>query len=417
MPDNLSSKRDLSITRVILCLSLIGILVATVPMFVYARPLFGPPTTRRSAALDFIYSLRYYSLVESESESFKSSVNAPTPSITGTSDALLVINILDPVNLGAPFVNRSANWRWLARRQNTVTGYKQFGGFSEPGEDPTLKSTLEATRGIATGGTKNLERINVDDVITYIENYRENHSYAYRYILKDEEPTGTLLDSPSLGSTLMALQIYDAIDEMDSLPNKTQLIDWIMGTQNATTHLFEEIHGMEPATIYSVCEAILCLDLLDSLTLISGDNSTLVTWIMQHQVPSGGFSPTTSSDDGSHSDLYTTYLAVMALQSLNQLSNPEFNSSSTAEWIISLQQEDGGFVPHALSPSDGTSSTATRLAVESLNIIGQTSFLDELVPWETPGLTPVEIVLLIGISAAIITIVIIIKRIRQIDYP
>ena len=393
------------------------ILLVPCVTLIQGRGILAPPTSRRSSALTYVSSLR--NPLEPLSETYRVSTTAELPSIQGASDVLIVASLLDPINSGFIFDNKSETLNWLAFRQNIITTSDFYGGFADYEEDQeVLDDTYNALKGLTFESEDNIQRAAPNAVMNFINHYRDNATFAYQFRFNMSAITNTTADYPSIGATLMAIQALDFAGILDDLTNKTALIDWVISTQNPTSQLFGEtpLTNASPSLI-SVSGAIQILTLLDSTSLLQSEASTLANWILDHQYANGGFSLDLNPSSGIALSLDATYSALNALADLDQLQNPGLNTTGLVQWILSLQQENGGFIDSISSLSEITSSRNTRLAVEILDLVNQLDILDETVPWETLAITPVEILVILSLVGLGIGVILIVRYIYRMDYP
>ena len=200
------------------------ILLVPCVTLIQGRGILAPPTSRRSSALTYVSSLR--NPLEPLSETYRVSTTAKSPSIQGTSDVLIVASLLDPINSGFIFDNKSETLNWLAFRQNIITTSDFYGGFADYDEgQEVLEDTYNALKGLTFESEDNIQRATPNAVMNFINHYRDNATFAYQFRFNTSTVTNTSADYPTIGATLMAIQVLDFAGILDDLTNKTALID------------------------------------------------------------------------------------------------------------------------------------------------------------------------------------------------
>ena len=300
---------------------------------------------------------------------------------------------------------------------------------------PTLESTFQAL--YILNAYNNLAEVNVNALISWVNSYRNaDHGYG------NTNHTSVVSD---ISSTYYATWILDLFDR--SLDNRTD--EWVAGCQNKSSSFGEKINGT--ATLSATYYGLETL-YLNNTNLKAYNVST---WILERQntKPSslgyGGFATdsnssnmgatwaaigaikrlnsggyliepliswinrsqnTVSYDDnfGAFStkptetdwSLLNTYAAIYSLQTLGASYLARINLEATLDWLITLQNTDGGF--HVNSFTGSSSLSATYYAFRTLELVNQEPLLSGNVPWESPFEMPIWawVLVILGIGIA-----------------
>ena len=307
---------------------------------------------------------------------------------------------------------------------------------------PTLESTFQAL--YILNAYNHLSEVNINALISWVNKCR-NVDHGYR----NTNRTAVVSD---IVSTYYATWILDLFDR--SLDNRTD--EWVAACQNKSSSFGEKINGT--ATLSATYYGLETL-YLNNTNLKAYNVST---WILERQniIPSslgyGGFATDRNSsnmgatwaaigaikrlssggyllepliswinrsqnnvsyddDFGAFSDqpteadwsLLNTYAAVYSLQTLGAKYLARINLAATLDWLITLQNTDGGFRVSSLTGS--SSLSVTYYAFRTLELVNQEALLSENVPWESPFEMPIWAWVLIAIGIGIVAIVIIKK--------
>jgi prenyltransferase beta subunit len=307
---------------------------------------------------------------------------------------------------------------------------------------PTLESTFQAL--YILNAYNHLSEINVNALISWVNTCRNaDHGYGN---------TNQTMVVSDIVSTYYATWILDLFDR--SLDNRTD--EWVAACQNTSSSFGEKINGT--ATISATYYALETL-YLNNTNLKAYNVST---WILERQntkpsslgfggfatdrnssnmgatwmaigamkrLSSGGFllepliswinrsQNIVSYDDnfGAFSSnptatdwsLLTTYGAIYSLQTLGTAYLTRINLAATLDWLITLQNTDGGFRVNSFSSS--SSLSATYYAFRTLELVNQETLLAENVPWGSPFEMPIWAWVLIAIGIGVLAIFIIKK--------
>ncbi|MDD1777426.1 MAG: terpene cyclase/mutase family protein [Candidatus Helarchaeota archaeon] len=307
---------------------------------------------------------------------------------------------------------------------------------------PTLESTFQAL--YILNAYSQLAEVNENALIKWVNSCRNaDHGYG------NTNHTAVVSD---ITSTYYATWILDLFDR--SLDNRTD--EWVVACRNISSSFGDEINGT--ATLSATYYALETL-YLNNTNLKAYNVST---WILERQniIPSslgyGGFATdrnssnmgatwaaigavkrlntggyllepliswinrsqnTVSYDDnfGAFStkptetdwSLLNTYTAIHSLQMLGTSYLARINLSATLDWLITLQNADGGFRVNSFTGA--SSLSATYYAFRTLELVNQKALLSENVPWESPFELPIWAWVLIAIGIGIAAIFIIKK--------
>ncbi|MHA1938546.1 MAG: prenyltransferase/squalene oxidase repeat-containing protein [Candidatus Thorarchaeota archaeon] len=192
----------------------------------------------------------------------------------------------------------------------------------------------------------------------------------------------------SAAPTFGALSIFDDWDLLGVRPpvidflklkNFTQKLHWTLVAESVDRYggFGEYIAG--PVNQKNAFDGINIFDMLSQDVLgdipnidrVEFNGTAALYWINQTQTESGGF----SDEVGNSPDLVSTFYALNSMEIAIQTSDEDtweewlYNSTATAEWILSCREGDG----FKLSPdSNIVGVTATAAAVLALTILGET---------------------------------------------
>ncbi|NHI93024.1 MAG: hypothetical protein EAX96_11020 [Candidatus Lokiarchaeota archaeon] len=230
---------------------------------------------------------------------------------------------------------------------------------------------------------------------------------------KEESGYGANQNSPAtLISTfygLMALNLYDtSIDDEN-------LIIWLKEKQNLIPSSIDfggfSTDGSS-SNLWDAFSAIASLSILQDFGGVL--LSPLIDWIASCQNLNnyhdqyGAFSSTPENTDYS---LVNTYAAIACLSILGSYYLNQINLDATINWILKLQNEDGGF--SNLYGGGGSSLSSTYFAACILDLLDLNVLVSDPVPWDENFIFSLRltfIICLIGIFIAINAIIIIKKR-------
>ena len=307
---------------------------------------------------------------------------------------------------------------------------------------PTLESTFQAL--YILNAYSHLSEINEHALISWVNSCRNaDHGYG------NTNHTAVVSD---ITSTYYATWILDLFDR--SLDNRTD--EWVAACQNKSSSFGEKINGTAilSATYYGLETLYLNSTNLKAYnvstwilerqnTILSSlgyggfatdRNSSnmgatwaaigavkrlnssgyllepLISWINRSQNTVsyddnfGAFSSKTTEIDWS---LLNTYGAIYSLLTLGASYLARINLEATLDWLITLQNTDGGFRVNSFTGS--SSLSATYCAFRTLELVNQEPLLSENVPWESPFEMPIWAWVLIALGIGIIAIFIIKK--------
>jgi prenyltransferase beta subunit len=307
---------------------------------------------------------------------------------------------------------------------------------------PTLESTFQAL--YILNACSQLSKINENALIKWVNSCRNaDHGYGN---------TNQTVVVSDITSTYYATWILELFDR--SLDNRTD--EWVAACQNKSSSFGDKINGT--ATLSATYYGLETL-YLNNTNLKAYNVST---WILERQniVPSslgyGGFATDRNSSNmgatwaaigaikrlssggyllepliswinrsqntvsydnnfGAFSSkptetdwsLLNTYGAIYSLQKLGAAYLTRIDLEATLDWLIPLQNTDGGFRVNSFTGS--SSLSATYYAFRTLELVNQESLLSENVPWESPFEMPIWAWVLIAIGIGIAAIFIIKK--------
>ena len=323
-----------------------------------------------------------------------------------------------------------------------VEQYKVGSGFGNmtKAKEPTLEATFQALYILNT--YNRLDLVTIDPLISWVNSCRRvDHGFG-----------NTNHSASDIYSTYYATWIFKLFNRQ--IDNRTD--DWVAACQNKSTAFGDKINGT--ATLIASYYA------LETLYLNNTDLKTynISTWLVAQQNKNlisdgyGGFATASNSstmlatwaaigsirrlnisgflmvplvswinrsqnnvsyedDYGAFSNkpgetdwsLIYTYAAIAGLQNLGQSYLTQIPLQAVLDWLINLQNTDGGFRVNSIAA--GSSLSATYYAVSILNLLNQGNLLSGGVPWESPLELPIWAWVLIGIAIAFAAVFIIKK--------
>ncbi len=334
----------------------------------------------------------------------------------------------------------------IATRQTAMLSYieqcKVGPGFGNTPDAsvPTLESTFQAL--YILNAYNNFAEVNVNALISWVNSCRNaDHGYG------NTNHTSVVSD---ISSTYYATWILDLFDR--NLDNRTD--EWVAACQNKSSSFGEKINGTATLSAtyygletlylnntnlkaYNVSTWILERQNTKPSSLGYGGFATdsnssnmgatwaaigaikrlnsggyliepLISWINRSQNNIsyddnfGAFSTTPTDTDWS---LLNTYAAIYSLQTLGSSYLARINLEATLDWLITLQNTDGGFRVNSFIGS--SSLSATYYAFRTLELVDQEPLLSGNVPWESPFEMPIWawILIILGIGIAAIFII------------
>ncbi|MHA2060061.1 MAG: prenyltransferase/squalene oxidase repeat-containing protein, partial [Candidatus Ranarchaeia archaeon] len=256
-----------------------------------------------------------------------------------------------------------------------------------------LPDTSSAATALEMGNQ--LHRINTTALGVWVEQIQINGTPTWGW---------TNASQPTIVSTSLVVEILDIADALTNIPNEPLLLDWILDCQNSTGGFGIRANDTTPS-LMTTYYAVTALDRLGELDLI--DTTAIRDYVLTHQLVEGGFASV-----GSDPDLTSTYWALETLQIVSDLSSVT-NTTGISQWVLGLQQTDGGF---SRLPGESTSYLAsTYYAVSILYTLDLSLGLTALVPWDAFILSVPEILFIVLIVILVVGVILLVRRIQQID--
>lgn len=307
-------------------------------------------------------------------------------------------------------------------------------------KEPTLEATFQALYILKAYNSLNM--VNVNSLISWVNTCRKaNHGFG-----------NTNRSAADIVSTYYATWIFKLFNRQ--LDNRTD--DWVAACQNkstafgetinATATLIASYYGLEALYLnntnlkaYNISTWLLgrqnknpssdgfggfatdgnssnmwaawaAIGSIKQLNLNGYLVEPLISWINRSQNiinyddDYGAFSNKPGDMDWS---LLDTYTAIYCLKKLGNTYLGRIHLQATLDWLIDLQNSDGGFRVNSIIAD--SSLSATFYAFSILDLLDQENLLSTGVPWESPFALPLWAWVLIGI-AIVIAAVFIIKK-------
>lgn len=335
-------------------------------------------TTRQSAMTAYVEQCKV-------GPGFGNIPNAPEPTLEATFQALFILNAYNSLNV----VDSNSLISWVNSCRRTDHG---FGNTNHSASD--IYSTYYATW-IFKLFNRQLDN-KTDDWVAACE----NKSTAF-----GDKINGT--------ATLVASSYgLEALYLNNTNLKAYNISTWLLGRQNKNPSS-EGYGGFasdgNSSNMWATWAAISSVKRLNISSNAYGVES-LVSWINRSQNAItydndyGAFSNTLGETDWS---VLHTYAAVSGLQKLGSTYLARIHLQATLDWLITLQNVNGGFRVNSI-PAD-SSLSATYYAFSILNLLNQRNLLSGGVPWESPFELPIWAWVIIGI-AIVIAAVLLIKK-------
>ncbi len=230
-------------------------------------------------------------------------VEAGTPDIYAMYHASQALSYLESITTVSPNITAAAIWLNSTKTNDGLFTYTDENG------TVTMESIFLVIQSYSSFGQSYLDNnVNKTIITNWIINCTTSQGIKFT-------PDSNIT---SLYSTMMGVLTLDTLGTLDQLPNRTSIINWILGLQNLNENSTDYGGFMESSisnitNLQSTTFAVLSLNALGSIGLI---NNAVVDYILKCQLADGSFKLTTASTDGS---LHQLYNAVMSLKALGQL--------------------------------------------------------------------------------------------------
>ena len=322
------------------------------------------------------------------------------------------------------------------------------GGFSETSSTPTLASTYRGIKALSMLGV--LGEFSKTTTVDWIDSFRNstNGAYCNFVVSNDSNDFSMQATSHAIGALVLLGETSsiqaNVVDYIDSLQNsdggfgnkagnqstlsatylalralfdynQTNNLDnvtnWLWSRQNNNS--LETNYGAFASNLsqiqYSIVSSWEAVDALyyvlqDSVSV--NNTNALKNWVkscqnlMYNTVDKGGFN---NNLDEIKSQVIYSAAAASIVKNLNLVT--EIDESWLLSWVLSCQNTDGGF---GTSPAATTSSlSATYYAILTLDALGRTYLLNEIVYWqEYPNISVVFIIFLVVLFSCVGVIIV-----------
>ena len=356
---------------------ILSLMVLTVA---FPQPVIASPSTRKEAVMDFM--MNYY---RNETGGFlyyqmQESLAKNKENLEATYFAVKAISLLE--SLKRTDINTTMMADWVTSLQETSPESEKYGGFSMMKYyPPTTNAAMYAASILEI--IKKLDEMDKEGLNHWLSRTWTNNSFTEVPTTENSSQVSTLF------STYAAVVALSKIGYLDKY-NRTAITLWILEHQelNKSSRFYGGFYMFDNdsyPTIFSTYVAIETLKTLNALTTLNKtQKSALLTWL--DQLKTGTPFGYRDSLNGTV-NVFSVYMALSTLSLFESL--PEELNSSCVEWILGLQNMDGGFGYTEGAPSYLLS---TAYAILTLGFFNAIDMLDEQVPWELGGLTFVQIV-------------------------
>ena len=356
---------------------ILSLMVLTVA---FPQPVTASPSTRKEAAMDFMMKyyvnktggFLYYQLQEALAKDKEN--------LEATYFAVKAISLLEP--LKRTDINTTIMADWVTSLQETSPESEKYGGFSMMKYyPPTTYAAMYAVSILEV--IEKLDEMDKEGLNHWINRTWTNASFTEAPIAENSSQVTTLY------STYAAVVALSKIGYLDNY-NKTAIALWVLNHQelNETSPFYGSFYMFENdtyPTIFSTYVAIETLETLNAIDMLNQtQRSALLTWL--NQLKTDTLYGYRDSLNGTV-NVFSVYMAISTLSLFESLSE-ELNSSCI-EWILSLQNMDGGF---GYTDNAASYLMSTAYAILTLGFFNAIDTMNEQVPWELGGLTFVQIV-------------------------
>ncbi|MHA1917019.1 MAG: prenyltransferase/squalene oxidase repeat-containing protein [Candidatus Ranarchaeia archaeon] len=351
-----------------------------------ATQLFTPPQTRQQALVSFVKTHTY----GSEGE-ISIAPELDIPSLKAAYYSLEIFETIGATYID-PTINISSYSSWVASLQSRTSFSPSYGGFTYNIEhESNLENCYYGTK--ALGPYNQLHRLDKNTLAAWFDHVQITSIPTWGW---------TNISEPTISTNSFVIEVLYDTNKLGNLTTYTNLTNWILDSQNSNGGFGIRANETSPS-LMNTYYAILSLDHLESLTSI---NTTLVTeYVLSHQLEDGGF-----ASEGEELDLASTYWAIETLSILDNLSSVE-NSTNILNWLLELQQEEGGFSYYKDSSYSYLSSSF--YVVKILSGLDFISYLSAAAPWESLIFSISEILILTLIGLFIVGIVFIVYKVKK----
>ncbi|NVM56181.1 MAG: terpene cyclase/mutase family protein [Candidatus Helarchaeota archaeon] len=240
----------------------------------------------------------------------------------------------------------------------------------------------------------------------------EMYNYTYEWVIACQNGSAgfgeKINESEYLYPTYYGLEAL-TINGTDLSDNDVSV--WLLERQN-TNPSSDDYGGFatdgNSSNMWSTWAAIGSLSRLDNISQVLTE--PLVSWINSSQNLNvyeddyGAFSRKPIESDYC---LHYTYTAIYSLRKLGTTYLSRINLGAALDWLLNLQNDDGGF--RTKSADSDSSLSLTYYAFSILNLLGERGRLDTDVPWEYGFELPLWLWFLIGV-AIVLTAILLIKK-------
>ena len=359
----------------VLMLSLM-ILIVTLP-----QPVTASPSTRKEVAINFMMNyyvnktggFLYYLQPQEALAKNKENLEA-------TYFAVKAISLLEP--LRRTDINTTAMADWVASLQETSSGSEKYGGFSIMKYYPP--TTDAAMYGVSI--LELIERLDKMDKVglsQWLNRTWTNNSFTEMPCTKNSSQVATLF------STYSAVVALSKIGYLGNY-NKTAIVAWVLNHQelNKTSPFYGSFYMFENDTYPTILSTYIAIETLKTLKALDTLNQTqknaLLSWLNQLKTETlYGYRDALNGTV----NIYSVYMALSVVSLFEPLS--EKLNSSCVEWVLSLQNTDGGF---GYTAGAASYLMPTAYAILTLNLFNAIDTMNTQVPWELGGLTFVQII-------------------------
>ena len=365
---------------------ILSLMVLTVA---FPQPVTASPSTRKEAAMDFM--MNYY---RNETGGFlyyqlQEALAKDKENLEATYFAVKAISLLEP--LKRTDINTTIMADWVTSLQETSPESEKYGGFSiMKYYPPTTYAAMYAVSILEV--IEKLDEMDKEGLNHWLNRTWTNNSFTESPTTENSTKEATLF---STYAAVVALSKIGYLNEY----NKTAIALWVLGHQelNKSSPFYGSFHMFENdtyPTIFSTYVAIKTLETLSAInTLNTTQKSALLSWLNQLKTDTSfGYRDSLNGTV----NIFSVYMALSTLSLFEPL--PGGLNSSCVEWVLNLQNTDGGFGYTEDAPSYLLSTAYAILTLGFFNAIDR---LNEQVPWELGGLTFVQIVT-IAIAALLV---------------
>ncbi|MHA1721542.1 MAG: prenyltransferase/squalene oxidase repeat-containing protein [Candidatus Baldrarchaeia archaeon] len=345
-------------------------------------------STRKDAVVKYILNL------QEDKKGFKPFLEAK-PNIKATFEALSILKLLN--KFGKIKKNKIVEWinETLIVHDSSSENYSLI-KYEQDG-DITIYSNYFGLKTFILLDEDYTEYLEEDYIVDWTAKCNTDNLYSIY-------PNGT---EKALWTTYYALSIIYLLNKTLWNIISYNLTEWLVSLQNPDGGFSLEENVSVLSETYA---AVKLLDMAQALQDGKINKEKLISWVLDRMLPNGCFEEILGSSVGS---LFTTYLAIDILNTVDALDQLGDNRSKVINWILSCQRTSGGFslvnsTARESIVTDEATIEATFYAISTLHLLDPDfSSLTERPWWGLPLGLPLHLWILLAVIAVVVILLIV----------